>query len=491
MENLSTEQKQQALAALADEVDSLNFFDWQVSEHFCLLCTAGTPSSMDSDQACPINDYQGCNELLFDIGMELREQRGGSLSLVCFRTGEPKVTPLRQSNLDRSNAFVWWLLRTYVCTNGLKLQRKWVTVHTRIIQKLPDNSRLTRLELECPRGDSVQADFAALWITNFLLAAISALLRNTACLTFLVFRVCLVKDQSPQTFINALAANTTLKYLELWVNWNIPKTRERVGASLSTRVNRWLNNRDERTPTRQRTCEQTGRTAGAVGGASAVTELNLTNCVDVNILRLLPLITECKQLHRLRCAACAIPSSDVVRRVVQQLPYLVEVEFFCLGERDSWEAEINPIILSGNLRNGGASNLRLVYCEVGQDHNFARLHALMEHSPNGAHLYVQLLRGDFRNAVRECHTLIATCTWLETFTFTSEVSSPFQSEPVVPLFFAKFAAVCANIRYRWSNYFWSCFRLQDLVVDSVERRRMPFQTVLVAGQDKKTPDRIR
>ncbi|KAL3220208.1 hypothetical protein MRX96_030030 [Rhipicephalus microplus] len=56
------------------------------------------------------------------------------------------------------------------------------------------------------------------------------------------------------------------------------------------------------------------------------------------------------------------------------------------------------------------------------------------------------LRGDFRKAVRECHTLIATCTRLETFSFTSVVPSPFQSEPVVPLFFAKFAAVCANIR---------------------------------------------
>ncbi|KAL3220209.1 hypothetical protein MRX96_030031 [Rhipicephalus microplus] len=81
MENLSTEQEQQTLAALADDVDSINFFFWQESEHFCLPCTAATPSSMDSDQACPINDYQGCNELLFDIGMEFREQRGGLIVL--------------------------------------------------------------------------------------------------------------------------------------------------------------------------------------------------------------------------------------------------------------------------------------------------------------------------------------------------------------------------------------------------------------------------
>ncbi|KAH8036734.1 hypothetical protein HPB51_004248 [Rhipicephalus microplus] len=201
---------------------------------------------MDSDQTCPINDYLGeCNELLFDIGMELREQRGGSLSLVCFRTDEPKVTPFRQENLVRSNAFVRWLLRTHVCINGLKLRRKRETAHIPIIQELPENSWLKSLKLEFPRGDSVQAAFAALLprlrsleelhcyafrSTNILLAAISALLRNTTCLTSLVFRVCLVKDQLPQTFINALAANTTLKCLELWANWNSLKTRERVGA---------------------------------------------------------------------------------------------------------------------------------------------------------------------------------------------------------------------------------------------------------------------
>ncbi|KAL3178764.1 hypothetical protein MRX96_009443 [Rhipicephalus microplus] len=229
----------------------------------------------------------------------------------------------------------------------------------------------------------------------------------------------------------------------------------------------------------------------AVGGALAVAELDLTNCVDVDVPQLLPLIAECKQLQCLRCASCAIPSSDVVRLVVQQLPHLVEVEFSCLGGRDSSEAEINPIVASGSPRSGGASNLRRVYCEVGQDRHFARLLALMKHSPNVAHLHVHLLGGEFHKAVRECHTLIATCTRLETFTFTSELPSPFQNEPVVPLFFAKFAAVCANIRYHWSNNLWSCLRLQDLVIDSVERRCMPFQTVLVAVQDQKTPDRIR
>ncbi|KAL3184005.1 hypothetical protein MRX96_006320 [Rhipicephalus microplus] len=40
------------------------------------------PAAAQSDQACPINDHLSrCNELLFDIGIELREQRGGSLSL--------------------------------------------------------------------------------------------------------------------------------------------------------------------------------------------------------------------------------------------------------------------------------------------------------------------------------------------------------------------------------------------------------------------------
>ncbi|KAL1478969.1 hypothetical protein MTO96_015959 [Rhipicephalus appendiculatus] len=107
MENLSAEQEERPRAALADKVDNTNLFDREEAEHFRLPCTATKPTGMDNDQVCPINDYLPvCNELLFDIRIELREQRGGSLSLVCFRSGEPKVVPSRDADLRRSSTFL-------------------------------------------------------------------------------------------------------------------------------------------------------------------------------------------------------------------------------------------------------------------------------------------------------------------------------------------------------------------------------------------------
>ncbi|KAL1474528.1 hypothetical protein MTO96_037896, partial [Rhipicephalus appendiculatus] len=228
-----------------------------------------------------------------------------------------------------------------------------------------------------------------------------------------------------------------------------------------------------------------------VGGALAVRELDLTNCVEVDVQQLLPLIAECKELQRLQCAACAIPPSDVIRLATQQLPLLDEVEFSCLVRRDILEAQNNHSNLPVHPRGGGASNLRRIYCEVSQEHNFAILYHLMQCSPNAKHLHVHVVCGDFYRAVRECHDLLEEYRQLETFTFTSELPSPIQSEPVSPFTFANCAAVCANISYQRSMNNWNCVRLRDLVDCSVERRSMPFQTVLVAVEHDLTPEWIR
>ncbi|KAL1478970.1 hypothetical protein MTO96_015960 [Rhipicephalus appendiculatus] len=124
-----------------------------------------------------------------------------------------------------------------------------MTAHSRIILELPENSRLKRLKVECPCGDNVKADIATLLprlccleelycyvspSADILVAAVSALLRNTTCLTSLVFRACFENGQPPQVLIDALAANTTLKYLELWANWNTTEPPGRLGACVSS-----------------------------------------------------------------------------------------------------------------------------------------------------------------------------------------------------------------------------------------------------------------
>ncbi|XP_049273831.1 uncharacterized protein LOC119399003 isoform X1 [Rhipicephalus sanguineus] len=228
-----------------------------------------------------------------------------------------------------------------------------------------------------------------------------------------------------------------------------------------------------------------------VGGPLSVGELDLTNCIGVDVNQLLPLVAECGLLQRLRCPSCAIPPSNVIRLAMQQLPYLTEVEFSCLVDRNALQAEIKNIVSSKYSPGGGAFTLRRIYCEVGQHHNFVLLLALLHHSPNANDLHVHLVCGDFQKPVEACRGLLATHRQLETFTFTSELPSPIQDEPVPPFDFATLAAVCANISHLRSINFWNCTRLRDLADDSAARRIMLFQTILVAVEDDLTTEWIR
>ncbi|KAL1446785.1 hypothetical protein MTO96_028731 [Rhipicephalus appendiculatus] len=237
MESLPEESKQQWLAASAERPYSI--FDDHGAEHFPLRCTANNPAAMHNDQVCLINDYIFiCNELLFNIGMELRQQRGGSLSLVFFRPMDRDVMPPPDADLHRSNTFLRWLLRTHVCITSLELQYKWVTAHSQVfLEELPENCRLKKLRVQFPSvsGETVQTDLATLLprlryleelycyvspSTDVLVAAVSTLLRATTRLTSLVFYACFENSQPPKILIDALAANTTLKSLEMWANWN-------------------------------------------------------------------------------------------------------------------------------------------------------------------------------------------------------------------------------------------------------------------------------
>ncbi|KAH7944249.1 hypothetical protein HPB52_017639 [Rhipicephalus sanguineus] len=253
MENIPEIREEPSLLALAETIDSTSIFEGGGAEHFRLPCAA---NATHNDQVCPIIDYLPiCNELLFDVGMELREQRGGSLYLVCFKPGAAEVVPPRDVDLYRANTFLRWLLRTHVCITGLKLQYKWVTAHSQVIlEELPENSRLRKLRVQFDIGDTAaQNHFATLLprlqyleelycymspSSDTLLAAMSELLRTTTCLRSLVFYACQEKGQPPKTLIDALAANTTLRSLEMWANWNTAEPPGTLGEYV--RSNRLL-----------------------------------------------------------------------------------------------------------------------------------------------------------------------------------------------------------------------------------------------------------
>ncbi|KAH7944657.1 hypothetical protein HPB52_023066 [Rhipicephalus sanguineus] len=217
------------------------------------------------------------------------------------------------------------------------------------------------------------------------------------------------------------------------------------------------------------------------GGPLAVRDLDLTNCFDVNVQQLVPLITECKLLQHLRCAACNIPPSDVLMLVMQRLPHLIEVEFSCLVDGTIVGAEISRLAVMACTLGCSALKLQRVYVEIGQEHNFRLLSIILRCCPNASSLHVHLVCGEFHEAVRECHTL------LETQTTTGHV----QCDPPSAFDFAVYAAVCANFTYRRSKNLRSCARLQELAEAGVEPRTLPFQTTLVAVEDQFTPEWLR
>ncbi|KAL1484636.1 hypothetical protein MTO96_032486 [Rhipicephalus appendiculatus] len=148
MEGLSEESKQAWFPALGERIG--NSFHNHGMEHFPLTCTATLPTARDNDRICPINDYLPiCNELLFNIGIELREQRGGTLSLVCFQPDEPYVSPPPDADLHRSSIFLRWLLRTHVCITSLTLHYNRATAHGHaVLEELPENTHLQKLRAE-------------------------------------------------------------------------------------------------------------------------------------------------------------------------------------------------------------------------------------------------------------------------------------------------------------------------------------------------------
>ncbi|KAH7943773.1 hypothetical protein HPB52_011415 [Rhipicephalus sanguineus] len=230
MENHPAKRARLSTAVCAERGDTTGILDRGVDQYRpqCTVC---------KDQVCQINTYiSNCNELLFDIGLELREQRGGSLSLVSIPITALNLSSTSGTNSYRATPFLLWLLRTHVCITNLELTDDYVKSHSEVVlSELPDNFPLKKLTLHFFGRDTVHTHIATVLPTlrslevlncfircpssDALVDAVSALLSTTTCLTSLAFYTSVYKIQLPKSFIDALAANSTLKTLHLGTQW--------------------------------------------------------------------------------------------------------------------------------------------------------------------------------------------------------------------------------------------------------------------------------
>nr|XP_050032460.2 uncharacterized protein LOC126528920 [Dermacentor andersoni] len=213
---------------------------------------------------------------------------------------------------------------------------------------------------------------------------------------------------------------------------------------------------------------------------SAIRALDLTNCILLEPNELPLHIGKCTGLRILRCVACPLRPSALIRLMLKRLPRLREVEFSLVAETDV-DPEIREVHNTASQVPGTlALSLRRMYAEVSGDLNFKLLSALLSYCPKLDELRVHFVRGNFMNALRECNAILEQGVNLETFTFSSEVPASNQRLPSTPLDFTSCAAVCANVSYQRSSNLWNCVLLRDLAVGYTNPLHLPQQLVLVA-----------
>ncbi|KAL3236894.1 hypothetical protein MRX96_022148 [Rhipicephalus microplus] len=203
---------------------------------------------------------------------------------------------------------------------------------------------------------------------------------------------------------------------------------------------------------------------------AAVTELVLRNHVVPQPEKLLELIGRCVRLRRLHCASSNLS-------LVGTFAANADGEIWNLHRIASRRA---AIVLS-------RSCLRRLYVEVGGDHNFELLRELLGFYPRLTELHVHVVRGGnlLESPLSVCLHLHDSLLKLESFTFTSELPLPFPYEPDLNSPFSVIAAVCANLRHKWSDASWSSLGLLE-IANSDQISALPPQMIIVAVLNDET-----
>ncbi|KAL1483068.1 hypothetical protein MTO96_002138 [Rhipicephalus appendiculatus] len=235
MESIPPERELQvSLAAFAERGDTSAIADDIDFGLYRPLC------SSSNDGVCQIKHcLPYCNKLLFNIGLELREQRGGSLSLVTIPVHLGASCP--GPELHRATPFLRWILKTHVCITAFELWDSPSRPHGQIVlQELPENSGIQEANTahfrrrrqpahphhEAPSQASQPGGAELLWyvpVRGNCERHIGAFENYGKCLTSLVLKSSFGFDQPPKTLFDALAANSTLKWLDLVAYWKTAK----------------------------------------------------------------------------------------------------------------------------------------------------------------------------------------------------------------------------------------------------------------------------
>ncbi|KAH8036410.1 hypothetical protein HPB51_000329 [Rhipicephalus microplus] len=236
MESIAPETEQQVSPSVFSERgDARAIVDCAEDDCYRPVCTSS------KDQVCQIsNGLPYCNRLLFDIGLELREQRGGSLSLV---TIDVNLEPLPGPESCRAIPFLRWLLQNHVCITTFDLWNSPSKPHGKIVlQELPENYGIKNLTLQILEEDGSAHTHVAKHLPRLssletlscsdvfdgeepLFSALAKYIRETTVLQKL--RLTVTSPQDPEKtatsmclalLFASMAANTSISDLDILTN---------------------------------------------------------------------------------------------------------------------------------------------------------------------------------------------------------------------------------------------------------------------------------
>ncbi|KAH7977606.1 hypothetical protein HPB49_002953 [Dermacentor silvarum] len=214
---------------------------------------------------------------------------------------------------------------------------------------------------------------------------------------------------------------------------------------------------------------------------SQLLELDLTDCVALDRHWVHEYIGWCHNVLHLRCIACPLIPSLLMQTLRRRLWKLQHIEFTLTTPPDDFDRQLKELQQLGSSYQ--VATVRRVYVELDGELNCMLLRSLLTYFPLMQDLHVHLLSGSFRDAVQVIREILQDSLFLETFTFSSEVSSTMQQVPGDGADILVWLFVCGNVTFWQSGELCSYTRLRDLATIP-ECGYLPSQLLLVVEHDE-------